>query len=591
MSNDANTFLAMLEELRARGGDTTDVEVKLGAGGCPTLGPTLSAFGNLPTGGTIILGLDEARDFEPVGVPDPTALEAGIASQARNAVTPPVQVSFERVDVDGVVVVVASVSPLAQSARPCTYGGNAYLRQADGDYVMSDPEVQQILSMRDRPRFDKVPVTGSRLADLDPDLTSDYIAAVRGATRRLAGATDEEVLRHKGVVADRGIELTVAGLYALGAYPQQFAPSLSITAAVHLDPRTGARTRDLGHLDGPIPVLLDEAMAWVARNTRTTIRYDDRGHARDVEEIPAVAVRELVANSLVHRDLSPHTQGKRVEMRMTQDHLVISNPGGLWGINQAQLGMPAGKSAVNEFLYEICKLVRTDTGARVIEGEGGGIRDARRAITSANLQPPRFYDRGVSFTVLIPRHSLISERDVLWLNRLDPGGQLSEVQRRVAVSMRHGETWTNSQVRQEFAPLDSTVARTELQGLVTAGVATATGERGQTTYSLADTLALELPTTGSPRITVHPSPAPAASMPTLDPEPLAGPDQSVTRLAPQLWSGLAGGPTTLRDLVARTGLTSNQVRYALAKLVDHGWVEVNGGWGRRGTTYRRATPA
>lgn len=594
MTHDAQSFTTLVEELRARGGDTTDVEVKLGAGGCPSLGPTLSAFGNLPTGGTIIVGLDESRDFDAVGVSDPGAIEASIASQARNAVSPPVRVTFDHVDIDGARVVVASVSPLPLSARPCTHGGNAYLRQADGDYVMSDPEIQQILSLRDRPRFDKAAVPGARLAHLDADLTRDYVAAVRASTRRLHAATDEDVLRHKGVLVPEGDGLTLAGLYALGAYPQQFAPSLAITAAVQLDPRTGARTRDLAHLDGPIPALLDEAMAWVARNTRTTIRYDAQGHARDVEEIPAVAVRELVANALVHRDLSPHTQGKRVEIRMTQDQLVIRNPGGLWGINSAQLGSPAGKSAVNEFLYEICKLVRTDTGARVIEGEGGGIRDARRAISAANLQPPRFYDRGVSFTVLVPRHSLISERDALWLARHDPRGQLSEIQRRIAVAMRHGEQWTNSRVRDEFAPLDSTVARVELQGLVATGVASARGERGQTTYALADTLDVDVSPRDTPRVVIRPRLDAESTLPidvhgtvTTAPEP----DMTVTKFAEVIWSGLADGPSTLRDLHTATGLSPSQIRYALTKLVDAGWVEVDGGWGRRGTTYGRRVPS
>ena len=587
MTLDPRAFLSLLEELRARGGDTTDVEVKLGVGGCPTLGSTLSAFGNLPTGGTIIVGLDEMRDFDAVGVADPSAIEAGIASQARNAVKPPVQVAFDRVEVDGAVVVVASVSPLPLSSRPCTYRGGAYLRQADGDYLMSEPEVQQILAMRDRPRFDKVVVPGSQLADLDTELTGDYIAAVRASTRRLQGAPDAELLRFKGIL-DRGSdELTLAGVYALGAYPQQFAPSLAITAAVQLDPRTGARTRDLAHFDGPIPALLEDAMAWVARNTRTTIRYDAQGHARDVEEIPAIAVRELVANALVHRDLSPHTQGKRVEIRMTQDLLVIGSPGGLWGINQAQLGSPAGKSAVNEFLYEVCKLVRTGTGARVIEGEGGGIRDARRAISAANLQPPHLHDRGVSFTVLVPRHSLISERDAMWLHRWDPRGQLSDVQRRIAVAMWHGEQWTNSRVRDEFAPLDSTVARVELQGLVAAGLATVQGERGQTTYALADTLNIEITGTDAPRITVRSS---ADSDPTLPiPETDRGPspDVSVTKFAPIIWTALDAGPTTLHALETSTGLTPTQLRYAVTRLVKTGWLTIDGGWGRRGTTYAR----
>lgn len=179
MTLTADDFQDLLEQLRDHGGDKTNVEVKLGAGGCPRLGETLSAFGNMPSGGLIIVGLDEAGDFDPVGVADPASIEAGIASQARNSVVPPVHVTFDRVSTEGAVIVVARVNPLPLSQRPSRHQGHAYLRQADGDYRMSEPEVQQILALRDRPRFDAAAVPGTALSDLDPDLTQAYVAAVR----------------------------------------------------------------------------------------------------------------------------------------------------------------------------------------------------------------------------------------------------------------------------------------------------------------------------------------------------------------------------------------------------------------------------
>lgn len=587
----------LLERLRQRGGDCTDIEVKLGAGGVPRLGHTLCAFGNMPTGGTIIVGLDEANDFEPVGVLNPADMAAGLAAQARQAVVPPVQVQFDEAEVDGVVIVVATVAPLPLSSRPCRYQGNAYLRQADGDYVMSDQEVQQILAQRDRPRHDAAIVPETTKRDLNKELTEAFIAAARSSNRLLSGVDDDEVLRRTRVLSTHGAELTVAGLYALGAYPQQFAPSLSITAAVQLDPRTGSRTRDLAHLVGPIPTLLEDAMSWVVRNTRSTIRYSPDGHARDHDEIPTVAVRELVANALVHRDLSPHSQSKRVELRLTDDHLVITNPGGLWGINQAQLGTPAGKSAVNEFLYDICKLTRTSQGDRVIEGEGGGIRDAKRVMSAANLRPPTFIDKGVSFTVLVPRLSLLSLQDLAWLDREDPDGRLNEVQRRLAVAMRHGRAWTNASVREEFSPMDSVDARAALQGLVGSGVAVVDGERGQTVYRLADALDLAAGSDTPPQVRVRhldDDPAGVGQESLFEPRNGGasprdghGPSEEVTAHGMSVWHALGAGHLGVAELAVRTSLKLHQVRYALKRLLETGWVDVDGGWGDRRTTYRR----
>ncbi|SDB95443.1 ATP-dependent DNA helicase RecG [Raineyella antarctica] len=543
----------------------------------------------MPNGGTIIVGLDERAGFATVGVSEPAALEASIASQARNGISPPLQVAFEEAEVDGAVLVVATVNGLPSDQRPCRYGGKAYLRQADGDYVMSEQEVQQILALRQRPRHEAVAIDGTTLADLDDELLHNFLTTARSTSRRLSTQADEDVLRRKAVLAPDGKKLTLAGLYALGSYPQQFLPSLSITAAVQLDPRSGQRTRDLVHLDGPVPALLEGAMEWVQRNTRTAIRFGPDGHGHDEAEIPLVAVRELVANALVHRDLGVHTRSKRVELRLRDDQLIIGNPGGLYGVSREQLGTEGGKSAVNEFLYDICKLTRTSSGTRVIEGEGGGIREVQRALRSASMRPPTFIDKGVSFTVLVPRHALLATDDITWLGETKAAAPLSDVQRQIVTSMRHGQTWTNSLVRKEFAPIDSIQARSELRGLVTAGLAQTSGQRAQTTYSIRPEFLAAPPGSPVPHVIVRPPHI--ADEPDQDtlpiPELSGGPGSHVSRNAPVVWEALGHGPATLDQIMQRAGLSESQTRYALRTMMDAGFVSVRGGQGVKGTLYTR----
>ena len=377
------------------------IEAKLAAGGVPQLAETLCAFGNMPDGGTVLLGVDEHRGFLVTGVNDVAHLEAGIAAQARTAVDPPVQVEFDTVETKGKKVLVVEVAGLPAAQKPCRTRGRAYLRQSDGDYVMSDQEVAQLMAMQDRPRFDSAPIPGSTTSDLDSDLVERFLVEARRSSRRLANATAEAILRFKGVTANGN--LTTAGLYALGRYPQEFAPSLAVTAAA-APGDGGPRMVDLAHFDGPVPELLDQSVEWVARNTRTAVAYTPDGNARDYPEIPLVAVRELVSNAIVHRDLSPRTQSKRVEIRLLRDKLVIASPGGLWGLTSDQLGTPRGKSAVNEYLYDLGRLVRGPDGRRLIEGEGGGIREAQEALRKAGLAPATFVDTGVSFTAMVHRN-------------------------------------------------------------------------------------------------------------------------------------------------------------------------------------------
>lgn len=586
-------------ELRARGGDFTEVEVKRGSGGVPHCAQTLCAFGNMPGGGTIIVGLDEADGFAAVGLASVAETEAGIAAQARTAVQPPVAVTFQPAQIDGADVVVVSVAGLPSHQRPCRTGGKAYLRQADGDYVMSEQEIQQTLALRNRPRYDATAVEAASIADLDVPLVRSYLSEVRSTSRRLADLPDDEILQRKGILREE--TLTAGGVYALGSFPQEFEPSLSITAAVQLPRETGARTRDLQHMDGPLPELLSQAMEWVRRNTRTTIRVGDDGRARDSAEIPLVAVRELVANALVHRDLGPHTRGKRVEIRLLDDKLVISNPGGLYGISSEQLGEPEGKSAVNEFLYDICKHTRTSEGDRVIEGEGGGIREVEASLRAAGLAAPHFIDRGISFTVIVPRHALLPLDDVAWLAVNDAEHRLSPMEGQILSSMRHGQVWANSTVRAEFPGLDSREARRALAHLVDLNFAEAVGQGRGRQYKLHprwQTAAIPRQpkvSVGAPDVPSEQDPLPVHAPPgdNAAGRPRVGHDKLKRSRLPAevVLDALSEGPLTLKSTIEATGFTVSSVRYALKGLIGEHLVVVNGGWGVKGTTYQRARPS
>jgi ATP-dependent DNA helicase RecG len=132
----------LVDQLRATGGDTAEVEVKSAAGGLPeSITPTLSALANLPGGGVIILGLDERHGFAAVGLPDPQTLKQGLGSRAR-AFEPPVRLTISDGVVDGQAVVIAEVHECDAAAKPCRVAstGRAYLRSYDGDYELSAVE-------------------------------------------------------------------------------------------------------------------------------------------------------------------------------------------------------------------------------------------------------------------------------------------------------------------------------------------------------------------------------------------------------------------------------------------------------------------
>lgn len=544
---------ALLSELRARGGDSTLVEVKSGHGGVPGLGETLCAFANLPSGGTIIVGVEENRDFTPCGVKNIAKLEQSIAAQARDWVTPPPQVEFQTLPLPGQnQVLIAQVNGLPLASRPAKYKGVAYLRQADGDYPLSEQELAHIEMLKtqgfSRILPDRQAVTGWKAENLDLQLMNSYLATLGNTSRRFAAMTDDEILVNSGVVSPATGELTWAGLYAMGVAPQSASPSLGVTAAVQVpasqrDFSRGAspRTLDLCHFTGPIPDLLEQSLAWVERNTRSALVYDEHGNARDQPQFPLAAAREIIANALVHRDLSPITDSKRVEIRIRADVLSVTSPGGLWGVNAESLGMPGSKSAVNPLLYEICKHVTMPDGSRIIEGEGGGIRETIEVLRHAGLPEPRFIDRGISFTALLFL-SPTKTRVERFASHLSPPVKSEPL------TLQPNESPLTPQKRippNLFSPNASVMESTDVPD--------------------------------SQSVKEASPPENSALKP-------ASPVQRPTKNGAAIIATLTQ-PRTFNEILELTGLNTGQARYALKKLLATGTVKMLGSQGVRTTTY------
>jgi ATP-dependent DNA helicase RecG len=321
--------------------------------------------------------------------------------------SPTVRLTIEDGLVDGAPVIVARVHECDSSAKPCriTSSGESYLRGYDGDYRLSDLEEQAFLAARKPPLFDRAPVPDSAADDLDHELVTAFTATVRDRDPHGLGRfeDDSELLTRAGVFTRDGIP-TVAGILALGVHPQQWFPRYVIQLAAEPQPGDppGSRARNQATLSGPIPRMLESAMTWARRNFDTTIVSDPDGTVHDQPAYPLTAFRELIANALVHRDLDHWSAGRAVEVRLRRDRLVISNPGGLYGITVDRLGRESVTSARNARLVAICQYVHSpESGQRVIEALATGIPTVTAELERAGLPPAQYVDTGIGFTVIL----------------------------------------------------------------------------------------------------------------------------------------------------------------------------------------------
>lgn len=402
----------ILDDLRHEQSDNRLIEAKAANVDFPiSAAKTLCSFANMPGGGTILFGIDEKSDFAATGVYDARNCQNTLANYAQKEYTSPVIVDISMIIIDGKNVVVGIVHEAKKILKPVKYRktGSAYIRQYDSDFELSALEEKLFESNQGIVHYDEEPVPHSSIADLNKQLLGDYIINRRKYSDVLKESNDEDVLIQTGVICHTG-ELSVAGLMALGKYPQKYFPNYTIKASNVKSSKTNDRTRavNVRAFDGPIPTMLENALRWVFENSDEYTMDLDDGNVKRVGEYPTVTCREMIANTLIHRDLSPVAMIETITLKIEDTRLVLSNPGGLFGLTVNELGKAASRTR-NTRLAEICQYVPATDNSNIVEKLGSGIRKMYAEQDKYGFTRPKFIDGEIYFTVTLGQ-GIVPER-------------------------------------------------------------------------------------------------------------------------------------------------------------------------------------
>lgn len=387
------------------------VEVKAARGGTPKLYETLSSFANQTEGGIILCGIDEGKGFAPVGVFDAQKVQRDIVEQCKE-MTPELRPTFALAERDGAVIVGAIIEGLPMGRRPAyrTTAGitkGSYIRAGDQDIHMSPQELYEIEAFKNGTRSDRTIPEGSSADLLDNSKTAAFVSAAQKNRMRLSERSQEEVLALTGAVV--GGKPTLAGIMTLGDYPQQEYPNLCLTAIAVAGPsisqdEVGNRFLDNKTMDGTIDEIVEDTMAFVARNTKT--RSVIMGAIRkDVPQYPERAIREIVTNSLMHRDYGPYNNGTPTRLTIYSDRIECSNPGGIYGGQSVEELGVSNMQTRNPTLVSILEI------QGVAENRHSGIPVIRDECERAGLLPPVFEDRRGEFRVTVYGDASTRERE------------------------------------------------------------------------------------------------------------------------------------------------------------------------------------
>lgn len=384
------TTLESLKSLIARGESET-LEFKRSTAELRRAGETLCAFLN-GEGGQVLIGVGPDGRIVGQQVADITLREV---AAMLGRFEPPARVEMRRVEVDDVrQVIVLDAAPARQYA-PFVFEAKPYKRIGSTTTVMSQDEYARLLLDRNhsRHRWENQPAVGVRLEDLDrEEILRTRQTAIE--QRRLSAGTSMEV----GDILD-GLGLRIGGEVTQAAqmlYGTKFLPDYP-QALLKLGRFRGVRiTGDI--LDNRQEYLhafamVREAIAWLDRTLPLSARFPKGSIQReDRLPVPAEALREIIINAVIHRDVS--NPSSYVAIAVFDDRIEVRSIGDFpSGVRAEQLLREHLSVRRNPLIAEAFHR----TGA--IEAWGRGTNRVIEACRAYGIPDPMFVDEAGAVTV------------------------------------------------------------------------------------------------------------------------------------------------------------------------------------------------
>ena len=389
--------------------ETDRIEAKTANGGFPKkCYDTFSSFSN-KYGGMIIFGINEENNFSTEGVYDVKDLQEQISNLCTDSMEPAIRPNILPLEFEGKNLVAVFIDEISQNRKPCYYKprgikGGSYTRVGDKDDNMTDYELYALQSYKEHIFEDTRPTKRATIDDLNQEQLNSYIEKVKNDKPNFSKNDFDKCLRLCGITDrnDQTVYPTLAGTMIFGDYPQSFYPQLFVACVVVPGNKLGdvgtmgERFIDNKRIEGTIEEMLNGTMNFLRRNMKTSVIIDSSGKRTDRTEYPLEALREAVANALIHRDYSTQTENAYISVNMYDDRIEILNPGALYGTNKLEkLGTDTTMESRNPTLVRILE----EKGS-VIENRHSGIPTMKREMKKYGLPEPEFYEERDSFKVI-----------------------------------------------------------------------------------------------------------------------------------------------------------------------------------------------
>jgi ATP-dependent DNA helicase RecG len=271
-------------------------------------------------GGAVVVGVDDKKAGPDAFVGTTLAAEA-VKLRIHQLTDPPLLVHVESRTHRGVSLLLILVP---QSADIHSDRKGRAVRRVGTDCLAMTPS-EQLRLREERQGLDWTSRASERpLEDLAPAALAgarQSLATLTDARQKLSRLRDRDLLAALGVLSPDGV-LSRAGELLFCA--SGMSPSPAILYQYRLTP--GGEPRDVQRIEAPLVIAIQRALELVqARRTLTPVNLPN-GQQLEIADFPEVAVREAIANAVIHRDY--HLSGP-VVIEHSPEVLVVTSPGPL----------------------------------------------------------------------------------------------------------------------------------------------------------------------------------------------------------------------------------------------------------------------
>jgi ATP-dependent DNA helicase RecG len=299
-----------------RGGEDTYLELKVKLSNTEKIAQEIVALANTG-GGVIVFGVNDQLRVE--GVDDSDAVQTELIRICREEMDPPLVPYIDRIAFDnGRRIVALDVEPKRRPYR--TRDGRFYIRVGSEKREATREELSLLLEEARPLRLENVPVPGAVISDIDEAHLWSFVREFEGDAFDDAsptGYSTSDVMERDLLLATREGEEAVptfAGILLFGKDERvsNLVPRSAVTVRRYAGDSTQSPEIESIRISGNLLTLYESSLRFIERycdlwDARPKGVLDSKQGESPVEarsNYHRGAVREAVANLLVHRDLS-----------------------------------------------------------------------------------------------------------------------------------------------------------------------------------------------------------------------------------------------------------------------------------------------